>query len=222
MTEEESSKRLQQLLRLKRHESPPPGYFREFSGGVLDRIRAAEAERSVSGWRRWFFRSPPSSRGIRVAGDSALRDSDAGGWPARGWNASGFATVLTLIGGVYWAFQISAPEGDGNGGTDPGRQASLFRGALPGSTSESAPMMAGSLVGPGSSWTASDPAQSQSLRTGGAAVDSAFRFPVTVSMSGAVPEVSSTNPFPAGLFRLPGASGGGSEAYRVRFGEGPR
>lgn len=217
MTEEESSKRLQQLLRLKRHESPPPGYFREFSGGVLDRIRSAEAERSVSGWRRWFFRSPQSAQDIRSAADSA-----SGIWPAWGWNAAGFATVVTLIGGVYWASQISAPESDGNGFTDPNRQASLFRGALPGMTSESGSMMAGSLVGAGSSWAASDPVQSQSLRTGGAAVDSAFRFPVTVSMSAAASEVSSTNPFPAGLFRLPGASGGNSEAYRVRFGEGPR
>ena len=45
MTEEESSQRLRQLLRLKRHESPPSGYFRDFSGGVIDRIRALEAER---------------------------------------------------------------------------------------------------------------------------------------------------------------------------------
>jgi len=55
MTEDESSKRLQQLLRLKRHETPPPGYFNDLSSGVMDRIRALEAERNTPLWRRWFF-----------------------------------------------------------------------------------------------------------------------------------------------------------------------
>jgi len=41
-------------------------------------------------------------------------------------------------------------------------------------------------------------------------------------MSGSSTELSSTNPLPSGLFQLPGASGGGSEAYRVRFGNSPR
>jgi hypothetical protein len=71
-----------------------------------------------------------------------------------------------------------------------------------------------------------------------------FRWPVTVSMAPNLmahnsapgvaampvtmpvtdlPRMSSTNPLPAGLFRLPGAAGGaGPEAYRVRFGDAPR
>ena len=34
---------LKQLLKLKRHEVPPPGYFNNFSGNVISRIRAGEA-----------------------------------------------------------------------------------------------------------------------------------------------------------------------------------
>jgi hypothetical protein len=34
---------LKQLLKLKRHELPPPGYFNSFSGDVIARIRAGEA-----------------------------------------------------------------------------------------------------------------------------------------------------------------------------------
>jgi len=35
---------LKQLLKLKRHEIPPPGYFNNFAGEVISRLRAGEAE----------------------------------------------------------------------------------------------------------------------------------------------------------------------------------
>jgi hypothetical protein len=34
---------VQQLLKIKRHEIPPPGYFNGFSGDVISRIQAGEA-----------------------------------------------------------------------------------------------------------------------------------------------------------------------------------
>jgi hypothetical protein len=37
---------LKRLLKLKQHEVPPPGYFNNFSGGVISRIRNGEASRS--------------------------------------------------------------------------------------------------------------------------------------------------------------------------------
>jgi len=39
---------LKRLLKLKQHEVPPPGYFNDFSGHVVSRIRAGEAGGSRS------------------------------------------------------------------------------------------------------------------------------------------------------------------------------
>jgi len=41
--------KLRQMLALKRHETPPPGYFRDFSSRVLTGIERAEA-RAGEGW----------------------------------------------------------------------------------------------------------------------------------------------------------------------------
>jgi len=43
MNENKHFTELRQLLKLKRYEVPPPGYFNNFSGQVLARIRAGEA-----------------------------------------------------------------------------------------------------------------------------------------------------------------------------------
>ena len=195
MIDDESSKRLQQLLRLKRHETPPPGYFNEFSDTVLDRIRALESERAIPKWRRWFSRGSQSSNGPIT---------ESGLWFVGGWNtAIGLSMLVATVGGLYWASHLTNPEGmSGNG---PPQAASL------GNPSAVAP--AASTVGTGlAAKSMFELVEPRSVQF----------HPVTVSMSGSSPELSSTNPLPSGLFQLPGASGGGSEAYRVRFGNSPR
>ena len=195
MIDDESSKRLQQLLRLKRHETPPPGYFNEFSDTVLDRIRALESERAIPKWRRWFSRGSHSSHGPVT---------ERGLWSVGGWNtAIGSSTLVAVVGGLYWASHLTNPEGmSGNG---PPQAASL------GNPSAVAP--AASTVGTGlAAKSMFELVEPRSVQF----------HPVTVSISGSSPELSSTNPLPPGLFQLPGASGGGSEAYRVRFGNSPR
>ena len=49
---------LRRLLALKRHETPPPGYFRTFSRQVIQRIEAEEQATVASGWRSWLTRFP--------------------------------------------------------------------------------------------------------------------------------------------------------------------
>ena len=195
MIDDESSKRLQQLLRLKRHETPPPGYFNEFSDKVLDRIRALESERAIPKWRRWFSRGSQSSHGPI---------SESGLWSVWGWNtAIGLSMLVATVGGLYWASRLTDPEG--MSGNPPLQAASL------GNPSAVAP--AAFTVGTGlAARSMFELAEPRSVQF----------HPVTVSISGSSPELSSTNPLPPGLFQLPGASGGGSDAYRVRFGNSPR
>ena len=223
MTEEESSQRIRQLLRLKRHEAPPPGYFRDFSGGVLDRIRAADAERSIPVWRRgWFRRAVSVSDGPEVR--SAL-------WPLWAGSAAGALALVALMGGLHWGGLFSSPEDPAGGLVQTGSAGVPAIRAGVGYAQD--PSV--TLVGVGSpDWS------------GGVGIgqshpvdprwNAGFQWPVSVSMApnmapasmATMPatvsaEISSTNPLPSGLFRLPGTVGGaGPEAYRVRFGDSPR
>lgn len=49
---------LRQLLALKRHEVPPPGYFNSFSGQVIARIQAGEANEQATLTERLTHEAP--------------------------------------------------------------------------------------------------------------------------------------------------------------------
>ena len=51
---EENFENLRKLLELKRHETPPPGYFEGFSSNLIARIEAEDARPAPAGWRRFF------------------------------------------------------------------------------------------------------------------------------------------------------------------------
>ena len=49
---------LRRLLALKRHETPPPGYFNYFSSQVLQRIRAGDTGKSANWLEELFGQAP--------------------------------------------------------------------------------------------------------------------------------------------------------------------
>lgn len=81
---QDNFERLSRLLALKRHETPPPGYFDNFSSQILGRIRAGENVESAGLMEQWFG---PASR--------------IGNWlkilDAKPAFASGFAGALCLV-----------------------------------------------------------------------------------------------------------------------------
>ncbi len=75
---------LRRLLALKRHETPPPGYFNNFSGQVMARIRAGETE-AADGWSGRLFASMPWLLGLLQAVET------------KPVFAGGFATALCAL-----------------------------------------------------------------------------------------------------------------------------
>ncbi|MGD0086580.1 MAG: hypothetical protein ABSC24_05570 [Verrucomicrobiota bacterium] len=75
---------LRRLLALKRHETPPPGYFNNFSSQVMARIRDGETEAAES-WSGRLFASMPWLMKVIQAVDT------------RPVFAGGFATALCAL-----------------------------------------------------------------------------------------------------------------------------
>jgi hypothetical protein len=56
--ENENFEELRRLLTLKRHEQPPPGYFQDFSGHVIARLRAGERTDRSGFWESLSWEAP--------------------------------------------------------------------------------------------------------------------------------------------------------------------
>jgi hypothetical protein len=75
---------LRRLLALKRHETPPPGYFNDFSRQVLQRIRLGETEQSANLAEELFSHAPWLAKLLHA-------------FDARPVFAGGFAGALCLL-----------------------------------------------------------------------------------------------------------------------------
>jgi hypothetical protein len=75
---------LRRLLALKRHETPPPGYFNNFSSQIMARIHAGEAEESASLSERLLAGMPWLVKWLQ-------------GLETKPVFASGFAAVLCMM-----------------------------------------------------------------------------------------------------------------------------
>jgi len=63
---EDDFESLRRLLALKRHETPPPGYFNNFSDQVLQRIRSDQAKESIDLSHNLFTQAPWLARLLNV------------------------------------------------------------------------------------------------------------------------------------------------------------
>lgn len=83
---------LRQLLAHKRQELPPPGYYNSFSGQIIARIRAGEANMPQTDEERFFSQAPWVLRLLRAF---ELKPAFAGAF------ASGLSVLLVL--GIIYA-----------------------------------------------------------------------------------------------------------------------
>jgi hypothetical protein len=75
---------LRRLLALKRHETPPPGYFNDFSSQVLQRIRTGQTKKSANLFEELFDHAPWLAKLLHA-------------FDARPVFAGGFAVALCLL-----------------------------------------------------------------------------------------------------------------------------
>lgn len=105
---EENFEQLRKLLELKRRETPPPGYFEDFSSNLIARIQAEDDRPAAVWWRRFFpgFDTSPIMVG-----------------------AYGVIVASLVIVGVQMAGRAGNPDGKASdpalAGTNPGKPIGL-------------------------------------------------------------------------------------------------
>jgi hypothetical protein len=109
---------LRRLLALKRHETPPPGYFNNFSSQVMARIRAGETE-AAEGWSGRVFASMPWLMNVIQAVET------------RPVFAGGFATALCAL-LLFGAVMAQRPDSASTAFVQPaGSEVTSFASATP-------------------------------------------------------------------------------------------
>lgn len=71
-TEPEKQDELQRVLALKRHEAPPPRFFKSFSGQVLDRLHTPEPPQPRTIWQRLGLGLDGDNKTVQVCGVGLL------------------------------------------------------------------------------------------------------------------------------------------------------
>ena len=119
---------LKGLLKLKRHEIPPPGYFNQFSGDVVSRIRAGESDNQGFMERvrsEWPFLA-------NVMGLFAIRPGLIGGLAT--------SACLLLVVSVLWADRSESSSTDGTAGIAQAQTAQSVPDANPTFVAQAAPL----------------------------------------------------------------------------------
>ncbi|MSU32509.1 MAG: hypothetical protein EXS25_07610 [Pedosphaera sp.] len=105
---ENDFKALRSLLRMKRNEKPPPGYFQSFTSEVMTRVKFLEQDKAQVGW---FFRVSRWLWASWLKSESEIKS---------GWNGLVRTSALTVVGVSVATLCFSfflAPEVDSPVGT---------------------------------------------------------------------------------------------------------
>ncbi|HSY18558.1 MAG TPA: hypothetical protein VK815_09505 [Candidatus Acidoferrales bacterium] len=137
MNESENNfKDLKNLLKLKRHEVPPPGFFNHFSDGVIARIREGEDRRSASFAAQLNDSAPWLVRFLRI-------------FEAKPGVIGGFATSLCLVllfGVVLAERSESGPQSPFTASSSPADSMASGAALVPGATPEFASSEGGIVI----------------------------------------------------------------------------
>src|SRR3954463_9668637 len=125
----EEFEQLRKLLKLKRHEQPPPGFFNDFSSRVLDGI---ESKKAANQSDRLAEYAPWLARFFRLLETNVVA-------------AGGFATAVCamLVGGVVYSEYVDQAPSSSMANNDGAMMASIGGSSLgTGSSSSSSGLLA--------------------------------------------------------------------------------